>query len=176
MRHLLQNRGIKFTQCKSTNANKKPPSNIIIFGGGFDFAVNTKKENFGEALVRCFGPGKADVIYDCAGNNTTIGQAIAYARKGSSIILVAVFAGMAQADLAVLNDHELDLNTTMMYRHEDYVKAMELVTNQLVALEPLQSKVFPFSEYQQAYEFIDANRETSMKVLIDVQDDSGIEL
>lgn len=86
------------------------------------------------------------------------------------------FAGMAQADLAVLNDHELDLNTTMMYRHEDYVKAMELVTNQLVALEPLQSKVFPFSEYQQAYEFIDANRETSMKVLIDVQDDSGIEL
>jgi len=36
--------------------------------------------------------------------------------------------------------------------------------------------VFPFSEYQQAYEFIDANRETSMKVLIDVQDDSGIEL
>ena len=72
--------------------------------------------------------------------------------------------------------YELDLNTTMMYRHEDYVKAMELVTNQLVALEPLQSKVFPFSEYQQAYEFIDANRETSMKVLIDVQDDSGIEL
>lgn len=143
---------------------------------GVDFAVNTKKENFGEALVRCFGPGKADVIYDCAGNNTTIGQAIAYARKGSAIILVAVFAGMAQADLAVLNDHELDLNTTMMYRHEDYVKAMELVTNQLVALEPLQSKVFPFSEYQQAYEFIDANRETSMKVLIDVQDDSGIEL
>ena len=116
------------------------------------------------------------MIYDCAGNNTTIGQAIAYARKGSAIILVAVFAGMAQADLAVLNDHELDLNTTMMYRHEDYVKAMELVTNQLVVLEPLQSKVFPFSEYQQAYEFIDANRETSMKVLIDVQDDSGIEL
>ena len=71
---------------------------------GVDFAVNTKKENFGEALVRCFGPGKADVIYDCAGNNTTIGQAIAYARKGSAIILVAVFAGMAQADLAVLND------------------------------------------------------------------------
>ena len=176
MRHLLQNRGIKSPQRKSTNANKRPPSNIIIFGGGFDFAVNTKKENFGEALVRCFGPGKADVIYDCAGNNTTIGQAIAYARKGSAIILVAVFAGRAQADLAVLNDHELDLNTTMMYRHEDYVKAMELVTNQLVTLAPLQSKVFPFSEYQQAYEFIDANRETSMKVLIDVQDDSGIEL
>ena len=47
-------------------------------------------------------------------------DAIKYARKGSTIILVAVFSGMATVDLAVLNDHELDLNTTMMYRVEDY--------------------------------------------------------
>lgn len=127
-------------------------------------------------MVDCFGPDKADVIYDCAGNNTTIGQAIQYARKGSTIILVAVFAGMAQTDLAVLNDHELDLNTTMMYRHEDYVTAIELVKEGKVQLVPLQSKVFPFGQYQQAYEYIDANRETTMKVLIDVQDTTGITL
>jgi len=34
---------------------------------------------------------------------------------------------MATVDLATLNDKELDLNTTMMYRHEDYVEAIELV-------------------------------------------------
>ena len=73
-----------------------------------------------------FGPDKADIIYDCAGNDITMGQAIQYARKGSTIILVAVFAGMAKVDLAVLNDHELDLNTSMMYRSEDYEKAIEL--------------------------------------------------
>ena len=86
---------------------------------GVDFCVNTKNHDFGNAMLECFGPDKADVIYDCAGNNITMGQAIKYARKGSTIILVAVFAGMAQVDLAVLNDHELDLNTTMMYRNED---------------------------------------------------------
>ena len=48
------------------------------------------------------------MIYDCAGNNITMGQAIKYARKGSVIVLVAVFAGMAEVDLAVANDHELD--------------------------------------------------------------------
>lgn len=136
---------------------------------GVDFCVNTKEKDFGEAMVECFGPDKADVIYDCAGNNTTINQAIRSARKGSMIILVAVFAGMANADLAVLNDHELDLNTTMMYRHEDYVKAIELVNAGKVALKPLMSKVFPFAQYKQAYEYIDNNRETSMKILIDVQ-------
>lgn len=136
---------------------------------GIDYTANTKTEDFGEALVKAFGPDKADIIYDCAGNDITMGQAIKYARKGSTIILVAVFGSMAKVDLAVLNDHELDLNTTMMYRHEDYVKAMELVSESKVQLEKLQSKVFPFDQYQQAYEYIDANRETTMKVLIDVQ-------
>ncbi len=29
--------------------------------------------------------------------------------------MVAVFAGMAEIDLAVANDHELDIKSTMMY-------------------------------------------------------------
>ena len=85
---------------------------------GVDYCVNTRETDFGAALVSAFGPDKADVIYDCAGNDVTMGQAIRDARKGSTIILVAVFAGMAKVDLAVLNDHELDLNTTMMYRND----------------------------------------------------------
>lgn len=136
---------------------------------GADAAYNTLNVDFGDAMLECFGPDKADVIYDCAGNDTTMGQAIKYARKGSTIILVAVFAGMANVDLAVLNDHELDLNTTMMYRHEDYVKAIELVGEGKIELKKLQSRVFPFAQYLDAYRYIDANRERTIKVLIDVQ-------
>ena len=136
---------------------------------GVQHCVNTKKEDLGEAILAAFGPDKADVIYDCAGNNVTMGQAIRYARKGSTIILVAVFAGMAQVDLAVLNDHELDLNTTMMYRSEDYLKAIELVNEGKVRLAPLVSRHFAFRDYLEAYRYIDENRETTMKVIIDVQ-------
>lgn len=135
---------------------------------GVDFAVNTGQTDFGEALADRFGPDKADVIYDCAGNNTTINQAIRSARKGSKIVLVAVFAGMAAVDLFTLNDHELDLDTTMMYRHEDYVEAIRLVEAGKIRLKPLQSAHFSLEEYLKAYQYIDANRETSMKVLIDV--------
>lgn len=136
---------------------------------GIDAAFNTKKVDFSEALITAFGPDKADVIYDCAGTDESIGEAIKYARKGSTIILVAVFADIAKVDLAVLNDHELDLNTSMMYRHEDYVEAIQLVNEGKVTLKPLQSKVFPFKEYQKAYEYIDKNQEHSMKIFIDVQ-------
>ena len=135
---------------------------------GVDICVNTAQRDFGEALVEAFGPDKADVIYDCAGNDITMNQAIRCARKGSTIILVAVFAKMATVDLAVLNDHELDLNTTMMYRSEDYEEAIRLVQEGRVQLTPLISQHFAFTDYLEAYRFIDANRESTMKVIIDV--------
>ena len=113
---------------------------------------------------------KADVIYDCAGNNITMGQAIKYARKGSVIVLVAVFAGMASIDLAVANDHELDIKSTMMYRHDDYIDGITLVNDGKVHLRPLISKTFAFKDYLKAYQYIDDNRETTMKVIINVQE------
>ena len=121
-------------------------------------------------MLEAFGPDKADVIYDCAGNNITMGQAIKYARKGSVIVLVAVFAGMAEIDLAVANDHELDIKSTMMYRHDDYMDAIQLVNENKVHLRPLISKTFPFKDYLKAYQYIDDNRETTMKVIINVQE------
>ncbi|HIT70174.1 MAG TPA: alcohol dehydrogenase catalytic domain-containing protein [Candidatus Aphodomonas merdavium] len=136
---------------------------------GVDVTYNTRQKDFGEALVEAFGEDKADVIFDCAGNNTTIGQAILHARKCSVIVLVAVFVGMATVDLAMLNDHELDLKTSMMYRHEHYLEAIRLIAEGKVQLKPLQTKHFPFQEYLAAYRYIDENRETTMKVIIDVQ-------
>lgn len=135
---------------------------------GVDFAVNTREASFGDALTNAFGPDKADIIFDCAGNDTTIGQAIAHARKGSTLILVAVFEQIAKVDLAVLNDHELDLNTTMMYRNEDFIEAIALLCEEKVRLSPLISAHFPFREFAKAYQYIDENRESTMKVMIDV--------
>ena len=135
---------------------------------GADYVVNTAKEDYAEALLKAFGPDKADVIYECAGTDVTMDQAIQNARKGSTIILVAVFGKRASVDLAKLNDSELDLNTTMMYRHEDYVDAIRLVGEGKIQLKPLQTAHFAFKDYLKAYQYIDENREKTMKVLIDV--------
>lgn len=135
---------------------------------GADYIVNTKNIDFAKAIIECFGKDKADIIYDCAGNDITMDQAIQNARKGSTIILVAVYAGMAKVDLAKLNDSELDLNTSMMYQHDDYVDAIRFVEEGKIKLKPLMSKHFSFTEYLAAYEYIDNNRETTMKVIVDI--------
>ncbi|HHV97097.1 MAG TPA: alcohol dehydrogenase catalytic domain-containing protein [Clostridiaceae bacterium] len=135
-----------------------------------DYCINTRNFDLGDAIAEKFGPDKADVIYDCAGNDISMGQAIKYARKGSVIVLVAVFSKLANVDLAVLNDHELDLKTSMMYRNEDYIKAIRLVSGGKVLLKPLITQRFPFKDYQKAYEYIDANTEKTMKVIIRVHE------
>jgi len=137
---------------------------------GADYAINTAGREFGDVMAECFGDDKADVIYDCAGNDITMNQAIQNARKGSTIILVAVFGAMANIDLAKLNDSELTLNTSFMYRHEDYVDAIKYVNEGKIQLKPLMSKHFPFKEYLDAYKYIDGNREKTMKVIVDIDE------
>lgn len=137
---------------------------------GADYTFNTKNISFEQAMLDTFGPDKADVIYDCAGNDITMDQAIQNCRKGGRIVLVAVFAARANVDLAKLNDSEITLDTSMMYRHEDYVDALRIVSEGKVQLEPLMSKHFPFKDFMAAYEYIDDNRESTMKVIVDIQD------
>ena len=156
-------KSVMITDISDTRLSKASECNI-------DYCINTRNTDLNTAMLDAFGPDKADIIYDCAGNNITMGQAIKYARKGSTIILVAVFAGMATIDLAVANDHELDIKSTMMYRNEDYLGAIQLVKENKVMLTPLISKHFAFEKYLDAYEYIDANRETTMKVIVNVQE------
>ena len=77
---------------------------------------------------------------------------------------------VASIDLAVVNDHELEIKSSMMYRHEDYLEAIRLVEQNRINLRALVSKRFPFRQYQDAYRHIDEHREQTMKVLINVQE------
>ena len=135
---------------------------------GVNHCINTKNQELGEEIDKAFGEDKADIIYDCAGNNITMGQAIKHARKGSTIIVVAVFSSKAVLDLAVANDHELDIKNTMMYVHEDYATAIQLVSDKKIQLAPLMTKHFSLNDYAKAYQFIEENTEITMKVIIDL--------
>lgn len=135
---------------------------------GADSALNVGRSDLGQEIEKLFGSDKADLIFGCAGNDQSIGQAVLCAGKGSVIVLVAVFSKLASLDLAVLNDHELTLDASMMYRKEDFLEAIRLVEQRKIKLKALISNHFPFREYQEAYRYIDEHKETAMKVIIDL--------
>lgn len=135
-------------------------------GCGVDHCVDAAKNDLAAAISERFGEDKADLILECVGSPRTIAQAVAVARKGTDIIVVGVFADKPVVDMGTVQDRELRLIGTLMYREPDWKKAIELVERGKVKLQPLITDHFPFGEYGKAYEYIDANRERAMKVMI----------
>lgn len=128
--------------------------------------VNPDMKNLKEAIHDFFGPDGADVIFECVGIDTTMNQAIEYARKGSYIVIVGVFGDLANMNAALIQDHELTLVGTAMYRVEDYKKAIELAQAGLIEFDSLITDHVPFKEYKKAYQIIEEQKDKAMKVII----------
>jgi L-iditol 2-dehydrogenase len=135
---------------------------------GIEHAVNVTEELLEERIDEAFGPARADVILECVGAQETMEQAIALARKGTDVIVVGVFAGKPSLDIGSVQDKELRLIGTLMYREEDYRTAIDLIRSGDVRLDPLITRHFPFEEYAEAYRYIEEYGDRSMKVLIDL--------
>ncbi len=130
--------------------------------------VNPKEQDLKEAIINSFGNDGADVIFECIGINATMKQAIEYARKGSDIVVVGVFADLGTINMGFVQDHELRIIGTAMYRVEDYIEAIRLVREGLIEFDSLITHRVPFLEYEKAYKIIDEQKDKAMKVLIDM--------
>ena len=134
---------------------------------GISHTINPEKEDLAAAVQKAFGPDGADAILECVGAEETVGQAISLARKGTDIVIVGVFGEKPRVDIGLVQDKELRLIGTLMYRVMDYWTAIELIKSEKVRLKPLMTKHFPFDQYPDAYRYIEENRDRSMKVFID---------
>ena len=135
---------------------------------GLANAFNPHKQDLGQAILDTMGPDKADLILECVGVQDTITQAVSLARKGSTIVVVGVFGKKPLVDLGLVQDRELSLVGTLMYQKKDYLRAIELVANGALCLDPLVTHRFGFQDYLQAYEAIESSGGQYMKVMIDL--------
>ena len=135
---------------------------------GIDHALNVASENLETKLKDYFGLDGADAILECVGVEETITVAVHLARKGTDIVVVGVFADKPSVDIGLVQDKELRLIGTLMYKAEDYQSAIRLIQSGKVTLEPLITKHFPFEDYPKAFEYIAQYRDLAMKVIIDL--------
>lgn len=135
---------------------------------GFEAVVNPREEDLGEALLRDFGPDRADLILECVGVQETIDHAVVHARKGSTLVVVGVFGEKPRVDVGLIQDRELSLIGTLMYQRVDYERAIEMISAGKLRLEPLITHHFPFERYLEAYQTIEAAHGETMKVMIDL--------
>jgi L-iditol 2-dehydrogenase len=135
---------------------------------GFDCVINPQQSDLGQSILDCFGPERADLIFECVGVEATISQAVELARKGTTIVVVGVFGKKPQVDLGLVQDRELTLKGTLMYQKEDFEQAVALMAAGKLHLDELVSAHYPFERYLAAYKDIEAAGGKSMKVMVDL--------
>lgn len=161
--------------CKARGANKVLITDVSDLRlekareCGIEHTLNITRGSLKDTVKEVFGDEGYQVGFEVAGVESSIRSLMETIEKGSDIVVVAVFAKDPALSMFHLGEHELRLIGSMMYRHEDYVKAVDYVSRGIIKLEPLVSNRFAFEQYDDAYKFIDANRETSMKVIIDLE-------
>lgn len=129
---------------------------------------NAAKEPLREAAGRVFGEDGFDLAFDCAGAQEAIAAAVENLAKGGTLVLVAVYGEHPRVNTGLIQDRELTLTGTLMYRHADFVRAVDLILSGRVRTLPLETAHFPLEQFADAYRFIDRSHDRSMKVFIDV--------
>lgn len=135
---------------------------------GISNTSNASDESFDEAVKRVFGAEGFQVGIEAAGAQASLFALVKGVEKGGTLIMVGVFAEPPQIDMSVVCEHEIHVLGSMMYKHGDYVKAVELIAAGKVKTDPLVTKHFPFECYLDAYKFIDSQGDQTMKVMIDL--------
>jgi len=112
--------------------------------------------------------GQADIVLECVGAAQTATQAVRCVQKGGVIVIVEVFAEPVPLDVELIQDRELEVRGTLMYRRNDHMDAIRALSGGDIGGHRLLSRCFPFREYREVYEFIEANRESELKVMIEL--------
>ena len=135
---------------------------------GLKAVSNAAAETLAQASARVFGRKGFDVAFECAGVEAALDAAVRSIEKGGTIVAVGVYGDHPRVNMGFVQDRELNLIGTLMYQYRDFVKAVRLMKTGEVATAPLDSRHFPFASYPEAYAFIDAQADKSMKVFIDL--------
>jgi L-iditol 2-dehydrogenase/threonine 3-dehydrogenase len=135
---------------------------------GIENTSNAGKESLADAVKRVFGTEGFQVAFEAAGVEATLSAAIENIEKGGEIVVLGVFGEKPCIDMSVVGEHELSLIGTLMYKHEDYVEAAQMIAEGKIITEALVTKHFAFEQYPEAYKYIEAQGDKTMKVMIDL--------
>ncbi len=135
---------------------------------GIDGIVNVAKDSFEKKIDDFFEGDGFQVGFEAAGVQSSLDVLLQYIEKGSEIVNLGVYAENPRVNMFYLGEHELKLIGSLMYMHEDYLESVDAIASGKVNLTPLITNHFSFDKYNNAYQFIEEQKDKTMKVIIDL--------
>jgi L-iditol 2-dehydrogenase/threonine 3-dehydrogenase len=136
---------------------------------GIGSTLNVKENSFEKSIRSIFGDEGFQVGFEAAGVQSSLDVLLQFVEKGGDIVILGVYSRNPVVNMFYLGEHELNVFGSMMYLHEDYTTAVEMIASGKIKTGPLITRKFPFEKYPEAYKFIEQQGDKTLKVLIDVQ-------
>ena len=130
---------------------------------GFE-AIDAKDVDIAQVVKEYTNGVRADIVYEVAGNQFTADQMIDCIKFQGEIVVVSVYKKPPSIQLAAMHFREISLMTTRCYSPEDFTKAIELLAENKLNLDPLVSHVLPLEDIQAGFELME-KPDQSLKIL-----------
>jgi L-iditol 2-dehydrogenase len=105
------------------------------------------------AAVRELTDGGADFVYEAAGSERALDQAIGMARKGGAVVMLTVHREV-RLNLEPAVRGELHLVGAICYSYREYERALGLLAEGELDVDPLLTHVFPLVRAEEAFAFV----------------------
>lgn len=109
----------------------------------------------------------ADAVYECAGRAELVQTAVDLARRGGSVTMIGYPSEWASIHAAGWMVKEISLTTSLAYNHEDFERAMALMADGRVRVEPLHTRTVGLADLEAALGDLASGLSTETKVLVD---------
>jgi len=131
---------------------------------GADIVINIQKED-PLRIVREVSEGYgADVVVECAGAGSSANQCLRLVRKGGKFIQMGLFSKPIQIDLKQIVYKELKIIGSFSHVPSCWRKAMRLLEQKKVMLEPLISDKLSLNQWKKGFERVEEHQ--GLKVLL----------
>ncbi|MCU0473353.1 MAG: zinc-binding dehydrogenase [Bacteroidales bacterium] len=140
----------------------------IVRQCGIGGTLHIKNNSFEDGVKSFFGNEGFQVGFEAAGVQASLDNLMQFVEKGGDIVILGVYSRNPVVNMFYLGEYELNVYGSMMYRHEDYEAAVEMICPGKIMTSPLLTGSFPFNRYLDAYKFIDEQGDRIMKVMIEM--------
>lgn len=138
---------------------------------GATAVINGKEQDVVEEVMKLTDGKGVDLVIETAGSEITTRQAIHFAKKGATIVLVGYSAsGEETLPIGLAIDKELTFKTVFRYRHI-YPMAIEAVASGKVNLKGIVTDIFSLDDIQEAMTRSVRNKAAIVKSVIKVKKD-----
>lgn len=135
---------------------------------GIDYAENTQEQSLAEAIEKCFGSDKADIIVDSAATPFVFRSIMEAARKASIVVLSGNYKEPVQLDVTQIQRREITVLGHMMYIRQEFVDGLHHLSLGNIHTEGLITQEWTLDQYAEAFQYVDAHPADVVKMLVKI--------